>query len=65
MSNKVSNILAAFIFFAGACAGFYRLMFGFPIVISGVPVGQTASFFTFVICIALSIIFLRAALVRV
>jgi hypothetical protein len=39
-------------------------MVGFPIIIAGVAIGQTASFFEFVICIALSIIFFRAALAR-
>ena len=64
MSNKFTNILAAFPFLAGACAGLYRLIVGFPIIVGGVPIGQTASFLTFVICTALSFIFFKAAAVR-
>ncbi|MFL5238146.1 MAG: hypothetical protein ACJ8EL_11185 [Rhizomicrobium sp.] len=64
MSNKVPMLLAAVIFLIAAAGGLYRLMVGFPIIIGGVPIGQTASFFTFVICASLSIIFFKAALVR-
>jgi hypothetical protein len=57
-------LLAAIVFLITGGAGFYRLMVGFPIVIGGVPIGQTASFFTFVISAALSFIFFKAALAR-
>jgi len=62
--SKGTNLLAGTIFLIAACAGFYRLMVGFPIVIGGMAIGQTASFFTFAISTALSFIFFRAALAR-
>ena len=64
MSNKIPMFIAAVVFLIAGAAGFYRLMVGFPIIIAGVAIGQTASFFEFVICVALSIIFFRAALAR-
>jgi hypothetical protein len=64
MSNRVPIFLAAIIFLIGAAAGLYRLLIGFPIIVGGLPIGQTASFFTFVICAALSFIFFKAAVAR-
>lgn len=64
MSNRVPMFLAAVVFLIVAAGGLYRLMFGFPIIVAGVAIGQTASFFAFVICTSLSFIFFRAALVR-
>jgi len=61
MSSKTSNLIAAFVFLIIAIAGLYRLLVGFPIVIAGVSIGQTASFFTFVIFAALSVIFFKSA----
>ena len=64
MSNKLPVFLAAVIFLIVAIGGLYRLMVGFPIFVAGVPIGQTASFFTFVICASLSFILFKSALVR-
>ena len=64
MPNKFPVLLAAVIFLAIAVGGLYRLMVGFTIIVAGVPIGQTASFFTFVICAALSLILFKSALVR-
>ena len=64
MSNRVPMLLAGLVFLLTACAGLYRLMVGFTIIVGGVPIGQTASFFTFVISAALSFIFFKAALAR-
>jgi hypothetical protein len=61
---KATNFLAAIVFLIVACAGLYRLIVGFPIVIGGVSIGQTASFITFTVCTALSFIFFKAALAR-
>jgi len=64
MSNKSAVFVAAVIFLVAACAALYRLMVGFPIVVAGLQIGQTASFFAFVICGALSFICFKAAFVR-
>jgi hypothetical protein len=62
MSNKLLMVVAGVVLLIASAAGFYRLMVGFPIVVGGVMIGQTASFFTFVIGAALSFIcFKRAA----
>ena len=50
MSKKLPILIAAVVFLIAGAGGFYRLMVGFPIVIAGVAIGQTASFFEFVIC---------------
>jgi hypothetical protein len=60
----VLMFVAAVVFAVAAAAGFYRLMVGFPIIIGGVPIGQTASFFTFAISAALTLIFAKAAMRR-
>ena len=64
MSQKVLMFIVAVVFLIAAAAGFYRLMVGFPIIVAGVAIGQTASFFEFVISAALSLISFRAALGR-
>lgn len=64
MSQKVLMFVVAVVFLMAAAAGFYRLMVGFPIIVAGVAIGQTASFFEFVISTALSLILFRAAFAR-
>ncbi len=61
-SNKLANFAGAFVFLILAVVSLYRLLFWFPITIAGAQVGQTASFFAFVICIALSLIMFRGAM---
>lgn len=61
-SNKLAAVTGALVFLILAVVSLYRLLFWFPITIAGAPVGQTASFFAFVICIALSMIMFRGAL---
>ena len=55
-SSKLSSLSGGIVFLAIALVGLYRLMFWFPVVIAGWHVGQTMSFFTFVIFTALSIV---------
>ena len=60
-SNKLAAVTGALVFLILALVSLYRLLFWFPITIAGAQVGQTASFFAFVICIALSLIMFRGA----
>jgi hypothetical protein len=55
-SNRLSSMAGGVVFLLIALVGLYRLMFWFPVVIAGWQVGQTVSFFTFVIFTALSIV---------
>src|SRR3954454_21498115 len=64
MSKRVLMFVVASVFLIAAAAGLYRLMAGFPIPVAGVVVGQTASFFEFVISAALSVMLFRAAFGR-
>jgi len=59
---KLASTVAGIVFLILACASLYRLLVWFPITIGGAHVGQTASFFAFVICAALSLIMFRGAL---
>jgi hypothetical protein len=52
------------VFLLIALVALYRLLFWFPLVIAGWQVGQTVSFFTFVIFTALSIISFQGLRVR-
>jgi len=61
MSKSVLMIAAAILFLVAAAAGFYRLMFGFPIVIAGQVVGQVASFFAFTVFAGLGLACFTAA----
>lgn len=54
--RKVLMLVAAVFFLLAGLAGFYRLMVGFPLSIAGAHLGQTSSFFVFVICVVLSLI---------
>ena len=62
--RKLLSIVGALIFLilAGACL--YRLLVGIPITIGGHMIGQTVSFFGFVIFLAISLILFRAARAR-
>ena len=57
--RKLFMLVAAIFFLLLGLAGFYRLMVGYPISLGGHAVGQTASFFVFVVCVALSIVLFR------
>jgi len=61
-SNKFALVLGALVFLALAACALYRLLVGFPIVIGGMQVGQTTSFFAFVAFAALSLILFRGAM---
>ena len=62
--TKLAIMAAAGIFMALAGISLYRLLFWFPISIGGAEVGQTASFFAFVIFTALSLILVRGGLAK-
>jgi hypothetical protein len=60
-SNKLASLVGALVFLVLALISLYRLLFWFPISIAGEQVGQTASFFAFVIFAALTLIMFRAS----
>ena len=60
-SNRLASIVGALIFLALAAGALYRLLVGFPIVIGGMQVGQTASFIAFVVFVALSFMLFRGS----
>ena len=62
--SKLGSLLGGIIFLVLAAVSLYRLLFYFPIDIGGMHVGQTASFFAFVICTVLCLILLRQGLAR-
>lgn len=55
--NRLATIIGGIVFLILAGASLYRLLVGFPITIGGAYIGQTASFFAFAICAALSLMF--------
>ena len=57
--HRLPTLVAAAVFLAIAALALYRLLAGFPITIGGMEVGQTTSFFVFVICAALGLMLLR------
>ena len=59
--HRIATIVGAFAFLAIAALALYRLLAGFPITIGGVEIGQTSSFFVFVICAALALMLLRGS----
>ena len=63
-STKLAALAGAVIFMALAGISLYRLLFWFPISIGGAEVGQTASFFAFVIFTALSLIMVRGGIAK-
>jgi hypothetical protein len=54
--NKLSALAGAVVFLLIALVALYRLLFWFPITVGGQTVGQTVSFFIFVVFIALAMI---------
>jgi hypothetical protein len=63
-SQRLVSFLAALVFLAIAAVALYRLLFWFPIDIAGHAIGQTASFFVFAACAALSLIMFRGAIAK-
>jgi hypothetical protein len=59
-SNKLAALVGGLVFLALALVSLYRLLFYFPITIGGHFIGQTMSFFGFVIFAALTLIMLRS-----
>lgn len=57
--RRIFMFVAAIFFLLLGLAGFYRLMFGFPIWIGSHHLGQTSSYLVFVVCVALSIVLFR------
>jgi len=57
----MTSMIGALIFLAIAALALYRLMVGFPITIGSLQVGQTSTFFVFVVFAALSIMMFRGA----
>jgi hypothetical protein len=57
--SKLASLLGGLIFLIIAGISLYRLLFWFPITIGEQRVGQVATFFVFVICGALCLIFFR------
>ena len=58
-SNKLAAIAGGLVFLVLALIALYRLLVGFPISIGGMQIGQTTSFFAFVIFAVLSLIMFR------
>jgi len=63
-TNRIATLTGALVFLCLAGLALYRLLFGFRITIGGEEVGQTSSFFAFVICAALSLILFRGGRAR-
>jgi hypothetical protein len=61
--SKLASLLGGFVFLIIAAISLYRLLFWFPITIGEQRVGQVATFFVFVICGALCLIFFRGGVV--
>ena len=59
-SSRAATLIGALVFLAVAAAALYRLLFGFPIIIGGAEVGQTSTFFAFVISVALALMLFRS-----
>lgn len=64
MSNRLVTIIGGAVFLIIAGLALYRLFVGFPISIGGTEVGQTSTFFVFVICAALSVMLFRGSAVK-
>ena len=56
---RIATLVGAFVFLAIACLALYRMLFGMPISIGGVMVGNVWAFFVFVACAALSLMLFR------
>jgi len=62
--QRLISLFGAVVFLLVALVALYRLLHWFPITIGGMHVGQTASFFTFVACAALSMALFGGAFIR-
>jgi hypothetical protein len=60
-TNKLATTAGALVLLIVAALALYRLLAGFPISIGGQEIGQTTSFFVFVICTALALMLFRGA----
>lgn len=58
-SQRLAALAGAFVFLVLALIALARLLVGFNMNIGGIHVGQTASFFAFVICAAIALILFR------
>ena len=59
-SHRLAAFAGGLVFLCLALIGLYRLLFWFPITVAGQQVGQTMSFFAFVIFLVLSLISFQA-----
>ena len=59
--QRAASVIGALVFLCLAALALYRLLVGFPIVIGGMEVGQTASFIAFVAFAALALMLFRGA----
>ena len=57
--QRAASVIGALVFLCLAALALYRLLVGFPIVIGGMEVGQTASFIAFVAFAALALMLFR------
>ena len=59
-THRIATLASAVILIILAALALYRLLAGFPITIGGMEVGQTMSFFAFVVFAALGVMLLRS-----
>ena len=62
--NRIAALIGAIIFLIVGGIAFYRLFVGFRFTIGDMEVGQTTTFFIFVVCAALSLMLFRQSAVR-
>jgi hypothetical protein len=58
-SHRITTFFAGAVFLVIALLALYRLLAGFPITVGGVEIGQTSTFFVFVISAALCLMLFR------
>lgn len=58
-THRIATVASAIVLLIIAALALYRLLAGFPISIGGLEIGQTMSFFAFVVCAALGVLLLR------
>jgi hypothetical protein len=59
-SHRIAAFASGIVFLLIALVGLYRLLYWFPVTVAGMEIGQTVSFFAFVICAVLSVISFQA-----
>ena len=59
--NRAAGLIGGLVFLCLAALSLYRLLIGFPISIGGMELGQTASFFGFVVFAALALMMFRGS----